>query len=463
MIVSEFQTNLRRHPDRPFIVCSSRQWSYAEFYSYVDQLAEKLDELEPGRLCCHLPDSPELIALILAAGLSGRSLALLNHDYTAAQIEPLIQLTEASYLFTDIENIGESSYHVVKPEFLAITSADIRRPAFKSKVADSEILIFTSGTTAQPKCARYLWSKLFAQVKRNQVDADQRWLLAYRLNHFAGIQMIAHVLGNCSTLVLADSTQLVDMIKAMAKQKVTHVSSTPTFWRFSMGLLKDWQSDIDLKQITLGSEATSGDLLAQLHSIFPSTRIVHIYASTEAGSCVSVSDLKPGLPVSVLNRPKGSDSEFRIVDNELHVKSRYGMSGYIEPDSIRSSADTENGWRATGDLVRIENDRIIFIGRRSEVINVGGVKVHPLDVENCITPLDAVKVVRAYGRKNAIVGQIVAVDIVCNEGHDTARVEHEIRAACEKLVPAARPRSINFVDEIITTNMKLSRQAKVPE
>jgi acyl-CoA synthetase (AMP-forming)/AMP-acid ligase II len=458
VITSEFQINLRRYPDRPIIVCSLGQWTYAEFYNHICRLADRLDELGPGRLCSHLPDSPELIALILAAGMSGRSLALLNHDYTAAQLEPLIQLTEASYLFTDIEYAGKSGCRVLAPDFLRITNLDSQPETFGRKATDSEILIFTSGTTGQPKCARYLWSNLLAQVKKNHTDGEQRWLLAYRLNHFAGIQMIAHVLGNCSTLVLADSTKIVDMIKAMAGHQVTHVSSTPTFWRFSMALLNDWRGKIDLKHITLGSEATSGDLLAQLHALFPNARIVHIYASTEAGSCVSVSDMRPGLPISVLHRAKGSESEFRIVDNELQVKSLHGMSGYLQLDGAQASADTEDGWRKTGDLVRIEGDRIIFIGRKSEVINVGGVKVHPLDVENCVTPLKGVKVVRAYGRKNPIVGQIVAIEVVCNEGYEPVAVEEEIRKACETLVPAARPRSINFVDEILVNNLKLSRQ-----
>jgi acyl-CoA synthetase (AMP-forming)/AMP-acid ligase II len=457
VIETEFQTNLKYHPDRPFVVCSSGQKSYADFHAYVCRLAAVLDELEPGRLCCHLPDSPELIALIYAAAMSGRSLALFNHDYNTAQLQPLIELTEATFIVTDIDGFSSPTCAVLTPDFLHRDSIDNSQINTARSAVDSEILILTSGTTGQPKCARYQWSKLLAQVKKSNDAGAERWLLAYRLNHFAGIQMIAHALCNGSTLVLADSTQMPDMMNALIDHQVTHVSSTPTFWRFAMALLRDRQDKIKLQHITLGSEATSGDLLTQLHELFPAARIVHIYASTEAGSCVSVSDMKPGLPASILDRPAGSTTEFRIVEDELYIKSLHGMSGYLKSDSSTEQV-SDDGWRATGDLVRVEDERIVFVGRKNETINVGGVKVHPLDVEGRITPLGGVKLVRAYGRKNPVVGHIVAVDVVCNEGYESAKVEEAIRAACEALVPAARPRSINFVDAILTNNMKLSRQ-----
>jgi acyl-CoA synthetase (AMP-forming)/AMP-acid ligase II len=212
-----------------------------------------------------------------------------------------------------------------------------------------------------------------------------------------------------------------------------------------------------LQHLTLGSEAASGDLLQRLHTLFPDARIVHIYASTEAVSCVSVSDMKPGLPVSVLARPQSAESQFRIIDGELQIRSRNGMSGYIASGRPVEQSVDNDGWRATGDLVRIEDDRIIFVGRKNETINVGGVKVHPLDVEGKIAPVAGVKLARVYGKKNPIAGSIVAVDVICQQGYDPETVEVAIREACKELVPAARPRSINFVDAILTNNLKLSR------
>jgi len=453
VIENRFSNALSQYPDRPFIVSSSGEWTYAEFYQYTCQVARALDQLAPGRLAYHLPDSPELVAVMFAAGLCGRSLVLFNHDYSPQQIEPLLEQTDAAVLITDNPAISHPGCQILGPEILDATHRNSSETNFGQHDGDSEILILTSGTTGQAKCARYNWSRLFAQDAGNSATGHERWLLAYRLNHFAGVQMLVHVLSNCSTLVLPRSNQVRDAIQALVDHQVTHVSSTPTFWRYALTLLQDSRDQISLQHITLGSEAASRDLLEKLHALFPAARIVQIYASTEAGSCISVSDMQPGLPISVLSRPDSAAVQFRITDGELYVKTANGMTGYLG-----SNEAANNRWRATGDLVRIDDGRIIFVGRKNETINVGGVKVHPLDVENMISPVAGVKLVRAYGQANPIVGQIVAIDVVCHEAHDPIAVEADVRLACNSLPPPSRPRSINFVDSILTSNYKLSRR-----
>ena len=456
MIKDKFRNAIDQHPDRLFLISPSGVWTYAEFYQYICQVAQTLDQLAPGRIACHLPDSPRLIGLMFATDLCGRSLVLFNHDYSPQQIEPLLQQADAAVLITDNAEISCPGCQILSPGTLDKPPQEAGSTKPPQPPGQSEILILTSGTTGQAKCARYSWSRLFAQVSGNLATADERWLLAYRLNHFAGVQMLIHVLNNCSTLVLPRSNRVADAIKAMTEHHVTHVSSTPTFWRYALTLLQDNRDRISLQHITLGSEAASADLLDKLHTLFPTARIVQIYASTEAGSCISISDMQPGLPLSVLSRPESAAVRFRIVEGELYIRSTNGMSGYLGTGTDTNAEDIQ--WRASGDLVRVENDRIFFVGRKNETINVGGVKVHPLDVENIISPLDGVKVVKAYGLANPIVGQIVAVDVVCHETAEATEVEAEIRQACKALPRASRPRSINFVDTILTNNYKLSRR-----
>jgi acyl-CoA synthetase (AMP-forming)/AMP-acid ligase II len=119
---------------------------------------------------------------------------------------------------------------------------------------------------------------------------------------------------------------------------------------------------------------------------------------------------------------------------------------------------TADGWLATGDLVRIEQDRILFMGRESEVINVGGVKVHPLEVENIVCALPGVKLARVYGKENPVVGQIVAVELVAQDGWDSSALEDSVREACLNLPRHSMPRSVNIVDTIDTNNFKLARR-----
>jgi acyl-coenzyme A synthetase/AMP-(fatty) acid ligase len=131
------------------------------------------------------------------------------------------------------------------------------------------------------------------------------------------------------------------------------------------------------------------------------------------------------------------------------------MLGYHGDEPIDPDA-----WRATGDLVEIVGDRIAFRGRTSEVINVGGVKVHPLPIEERVAAVAGVDMARVYGRPNAMTGAIVAVEVVISPQADTADVDAAIRAACADLTPAARPRSIKFVDSVTMAGNKIVRRAQ---
>jgi acyl-CoA synthetase (AMP-forming)/AMP-acid ligase II len=156
-----------------------------------------------------------------------------------------------------------------------------------------------------------------------------------------------------------------------------------------------------------------------------------------------VRDGRNGLPASVLERGEDAPVQFRVVDGELHTKSRVGMLGYYgEPD-------VDDVWRPTGDLVEVRGDRIHFVGRTSEVINVGGVKVHPLPVEDVVSAVEGVELAHVYGRANPVSGEIVAVDVVARPGADEESLEDAIRAACAALPQAARPRRIRFVDDVV--------------
>ena len=130
------------------------------------------------------------------------------------------------------------------------------------------------------------------------------------------------------------------------------------------------------------------------------------------------------------------------------------MLGYYKEEPV-----DPDSWRPTGDLVEIVGDRVEFRGRKTEVINVGGVKVHPFPIEDRISRVPGVALARAFGRPNAMVGSIVAVEVVLAPGHESDEVDAQIRAATADLPPASRPRSIRFVQNIDLTGNKISRSA----
>jgi acyl-CoA synthetase (AMP-forming)/AMP-acid ligase II len=232
------------------------------------------------------------------------------------------------------------------------------------------------------------------------------------------------------------------------------VSATPTYWRFLLAEIAG-SPPPELVQITLSGEAVSATLLEQLRAAFPTAHVTQVYGASEFGSNTTVSDGRNGLATTVLERSDDADVAFRIVDGELWVRSRIGMLGYYG----EAAPENPDGWRPTGDLADVVDGRIQFRGRASEVINVGGVKVHPLSVEERVTAVPGVRMARVYGRPNPLSGAIVAVDVIAEPGVDPDMLKDAIRIGCGELVPAARPRSIKIVDSLTTAGHKIIRRA----
>jgi acyl-CoA synthetase (AMP-forming)/AMP-acid ligase II len=319
------------------------------------------------------------------------------------------------------------------------------------------VLILTTGTTGRQKGARHDWGRLLRGVRHPDERPGSRWLLGYNLHQFAGVQVLVHVLASRATLVAPASRDPTAVIEAMRETGVTHASGTPTFWRVVLGGLDPrTASALALRQITLGGEPVPQAVIDRLRTLFPGARISQVYASSEFGTLVSVRDGRSGLPKSVLERGDDADVQFRIVDGELQVRSRVGMLGY------HGGGHGDGGWRGTGDLVEVRGDRIHFVGRSSDVINVGGAKVHPLPVEEVVCSVAGVELAKAYGRPNPVTGQIVALDVVPAAGADVDSVEAEIRSACEALPAAGRPRRIKFVPALEVRGDKLARDGKPP-
>ena len=336
------------------------------------------------------------------------------------------------------------SMTVVRPEELDGDPAGL--PAYDGP---QPLMIRTTGTTGLPKAARHDWAVLSRRSAETAPRPEQRWLLAYGPQQFAGVQVLLHVVAAQATLVAPFPRQPRDGLTALLHDRVTCVSATPTYWRFLLAEARSRKVELPpLEQVTLGGEASSPDLLADLEQAFPTARISQVYASTEFGSIASVRDGRPGLSVASLWSPDNPDAVLRVHDGELQVRAGTGMLGYAgDPGGAPATAPGADGWVSTGDLVEIVDDRVLFRGRASEVINVGGVKVHPLPVEERVAGVPGVRIARVHGRPNPMVGAVVAVDVALADDADDAAVKDAIRAACSDLPRAWQPRSIKIVDE----------------
>jgi acyl-CoA synthetase (AMP-forming)/AMP-acid ligase II len=356
------------------------------------------------RLGLRYSDPAEILPLLMA--LDGQAAALAFFSTTTAP-EDLPRLAKLCAL---------DAILTAEPDALAAISDlppvtkhwDDLRPLSKgSTPAKTEWILMTSGTTGLPKPVAHDLCSLTRTTKFSQAAASIRWGMLYDFTRFAGMQVLLQSLLSGATLLAPlYGDRLDSKLGFFAANGCTHISATPSLWRKI--LMSPEIDHLSLRQITLGGEIADQKILTALRDKFPTARLSHIFASTEAGVGFAVSDGLEGFPASYLETPPAG-IELKLSGQRLFVRNSAVKASYL--GSEQSFADA-SGWVDTGDDVSLHNDRVHFLGRASGVINIGGDKVHPEDVERALLAHPFVAVVRVYAKSNPITGQLVAADIV---------------------------------------------------
>ncbi|KQX73905.1 class I adenylate-forming enzyme family protein [Aeromicrobium sp. Root472D3] len=435
-------------PGRAAVVTHTVSRSYGELLADARRVAAALTREGVGRLAVVDHEAPFVVPLLAGAALAGVEVTQYP-PVEPDEVRDLLARLGHDVLVTDRADLSGLGARVLATHELLATDPAPSGPL----PVDRPHLVLTTGTTGAPRGVRHDWSRLVRGTSRVAPAPGQRWLLAYGLHQFAGLQVLLHVLAAGATLVAPAPRRPREGLAAMRELGVTHASATPTYWRFLVAEMRSDGGPVPaLRQVTLGGEAVPGPLLDVVRSTFAGASVSQVYAASEFGSTGSMRDGRPGLSVDVLDRGDDADVDMRVVDGELWIRSRTGMLGYHGEPPVDA-----DGWRATGDLVEVDGDRVLFRGRTSEIINVGGVKVHPLPIEERVAAVPGVDMARVHGRPNAMTGAIVALEVVPSRGVDLEALRSDLRSACADLPAAARPRSIRFVDTVDTTGSKIVR------
>lgn len=306
----------------------------------------------------------------------------------------------------------------------------------------STISIFTSGTTGQPKCVTHTIATLTRAVRRG-VDYDKHiWAYAYNPTHMAGLQVFFQAIENKSCLVDVFAQARDVVYDKIERYGITHISATPTFYRMLMPFEKAYPSVL---RVTLGGEKSTHQLHEQICRIFPNAKVNNVYASTEAGTLFAAKG-------DCFQLPKDIREKFCVEDDELLIhKSLLGRS-----DSFTYDGDFYH----SGDLIEWvdkEGGLFRFKSRKNELINVGGYKVNPGEVEEMINAIDGVQQSLVYGRANSILGNIVVAEVKLMDGATITELDIR-RALAEKLQDFKIPRKIQIVENLsMTKSGKLKR------
>lgn len=341
------------------------------------------------------------------------------------------------------ELVSAMKANVVLGDELAASRRDKGTP----RPTRPQVILMTSGTTGIPKAAGHDLERLAGLIPEERPGPTARWLLTYHPASFAGFQVILTALLGQAPLAALASPDVVALTRLALDFKPTSISGTPTFWRAFLLALSGEAGRVPLRHATLGGEAADQATLDRVRAHFPQARVTHIYASTEAGAVFAVRDGRAGFPAEWLGSERAGLA-MRIEDGVLQLRSPRRMAGYVSGHAVPVD---EQGWLDTGDLVKVDGNRVLFCGRANSVINVGGQKVLPEEVEALILQVPGVVDAQVKGMRNPITGELVAADIVVAPGLDPDEMIAKVKAAARALPAYAAPRIVKIVPELAVT------------
>src|SRR5215472_7221569 len=324
----------------------------------------------------------------------------------------------------------------------------------------TEWILLTSGTTGRPKLAVHTLASLTGAIERgNPPAAPVVWATFYDIRRYGGLQIfLRSVLTQASLVLSGGQESTADFLARAGAHGVTHISGTPSHWR--RALMSSAAHLIKPQYVRLSGEIADQAILDRLQSVFGDARVAHAFASTEAGLAFEVNDGLAGFPANFIGR--SGDVEMKVDDGSLRIRSPRTAARYIGNQTLKDV----HGFIDTGDMLELRGDRYYFVGRRDGIINVGGLKVHPEEVEAVINRHPRVRMSRVRTRKNSITGALVVADVVLGKGPDggneqTADLQHEILQLCRSMLPRHKvPATINIVPALtMDAAGKLARHA----
>jgi acyl-coenzyme A synthetase/AMP-(fatty) acid ligase len=302
------------------------------------------------------------------------------------------------------------------------------------------LVLFTSGSSGKPKAVVHDFSKLLE--KFHVVRPAMITLNFLLFDHWGGLNTLLHCLSNLCLIVVPELRTPENVCELIAAYDIELLPTTPSF--LNMLLISRAYSGHDLsslKLITYGAEPMPEATLRNLRRVFPGIELRQTYGMIELG----VLRAKSRSPDSLWLKLGGEGYNVRVVDNILQIRADAAMLGYINTES----PFTDDGFLITGDLVETDGEWIRILGRQSDIINVGGQKVYPAEVETVILDCTEVADAVVYGEPNVILGKIVSANVILREGTDEALARRSIRQLCgERLQAYMVPVKIKFVTEI---------------
>ncbi|UZK53926.1 acyl--CoA ligase [Streptomyces drozdowiczii] len=293
--------------------------------------------------------------------------------------------------------------------------------------AEPGLCLLSSGTTGEPKPTHWPWRTL---ARGEWGRGSEHWAIGYAPHSFAAVSATCQALGRAARVEFVRPAELATARPDAAP--LTVAAGTPSFWRLAAIANRDPAEFRRVNTATIGGEPVDASLLRLLGDIVTPTRIKQIFGTTELGTVLHVDDGRPGLPETLLGHRLPNGAAFDVRDGHLCISVGPGAP-FVD----------------TGDEARIDDGRVHVIGRAGIFVNVGGLKANPYRVTQVLQQHESVLAARAYGLRNALLGKVVAADVVLRPGSDPLLLIPELKRYTAGLLDAhERPRRIRSIESL---------------
>jgi long-chain acyl-CoA synthetase len=405
----------------------------------------------PGKVCAFLGDyGPGTVSLLLAIVRLG-AVAMPLTASAKPNLSELLSIAGAEWL---VQFGDGGDFAGAKVEVISGTSRNPLVERFQA-AGHPGLIVFTSGSSGRPKGILHDFEKILA--KFSVTRPGWRTVLFLMMDHFGGINTLLSCvcydgLGVCVPQRTPDA-----VCRSIAAASANLLPTTPTFLNMLLASEAWRHHDLSsLRMISYGAEPMPDATLRRVSEIFPQAQLKQTYGLSELGVLRSNSADRQSLWLRV----GGAGFATRIVDNVLHVRSVSNMVGYLNaPNPI-----DEDGWMNTGDVVEERDGMIRFLGRVSEIINVGGQKVFPAEVESVL--LDAPRVIEAtvYGRHHPLLGQAVCARVSLEGEEDSESAAYRLRRYCSsRLAKFKVPMHIETIQLASQSNERSKKNRAIRE
>ena len=370
----------------------------------------------------------------------GLMLTIIENNSVYVPVSPAVknvddyqQIAEVTHYFNCIDNEYKTFDRVPK------------NPLLKGLLALNEpgLVLFSSGTTGRPKASLHNVTNLLNKYENEGKPFTSIAFLLF--DHIGGFNTVLYNLSSGGIIVVPSKRSPEKILQLIDRHQVNLLPTSPSF--INMLLMSKSYEKYNLnslKIVTYGTEPMPETTLKHFNKIFPNIQLKQTYGLSEVGILRSKSKSSDSLWMKL-----GDDDHLVDVrEGILWIKSKMSMLGYLNAESPFD----ENGWFNTKDQVLVDGDYFKVLGRTSDIINVGGEKVYPSEIESVILNVPGVNEAIVKGLPNTIMGNVVTCYVLKDENHSAQEVKQRIKKTCSnQLEKFKRPVKIFFSDDSFYT------------